>query len=79
LDIDNPTKEIARLPYPLIKPELSWELNGDVNNVVFPTGTSLFDDTLYIYYGAADNKIACASMSLQELIAELLLYKFKSL
>jgi predicted GH43/DUF377 family glycosyl hydrolase len=79
LDIDNPTKEIARLPYPLVKPELSWELKGDVNNVVFPTGTSLFDDTLYIYYGAADNKIACVSLSLQELIAELLLYKFKSL
>jgi predicted GH43/DUF377 family glycosyl hydrolase len=79
LDLENPTKEIARLPYPLIKPELSWELQGDVNNVVFPTGTALFDDKLYIYYGAADNKIACASVLLKALIAELLLFKFKSL
>ena len=44
---------------------------GEVNNVVFPTGTTLFDDTLYIYYGAADKRIACASVSLKELIAEL--------
>lgn len=79
LDLENPVKEIARLPYALIKPELRWEMEGYVNNVVFPTGTALFDDTLYIYYGAADNKIACASLSLKELIAELLLYKFKSL
>ena len=71
LDLENPRKEIARLPYPLLKPELEWELKGEVNNVVFPTGTTLFDDTLYIYYGAADKRIACASVSLKELIAEL--------
>ena len=71
LDLENPQKEIARLPYPLFKPELDWEVKGDVNNVVFPTGTSLFDDTLYIYYGAADTRIACASMSLSELLSEL--------
>ena len=79
LDLENPVKEIARLPYALIKPEFSWELEGYVSNVVFPTGTALFDDTLYIYYGAADNKIACASVSFKALIAELLLFKFKSL
>ena len=71
LDLENPQIEIARLPYPLFKPELAWELKGEVNNVVFPTGTALFDDTLYIYYGAADKRIACVSMSLKELLAEL--------
>ncbi len=75
LDLKDPRKEIARLPYPLFKPELSWELKGEVNNVCFPTGTSLFDDTLYIYYGAADERIAVASVSLTELLAELLLNK----
>jgi hypothetical protein len=39
LDLDNPNKEIARLPYPLFGPELEWELKGVVNNVCFPTGT----------------------------------------
>jgi predicted GH43/DUF377 family glycosyl hydrolase len=45
-------KEIARLPYPLFKPELIWELKGEVNNVCFPSGTALFDDTLYINYNS---------------------------
>lgn len=73
LDLENPQIEIARLPYPLFEPEHEWELHGEVNNVVFPTGTSLFDDTLYIYYGAADERIACASVSLSALLKELLI------
>ncbi|WP_367178997.1 pesticidal protein Cry7Aa [Flavobacterium sp.] len=75
LDINNPTKVIARLINPLFIPEFDYELNGVVNNVVFPTGTALFDDELYIYYGAADKCIACASVSLKELLKELLLNK----
>ena len=75
MDINDPLKEIARLPYALFTPEFEWELKGDVNNVVFPTGSALFGDTLYIYYGAADERIACVSLSLSELIAELLTCK----
>lgn len=75
LDLNEPEKELARLPYPLFKPELEWELQGEVNNVVFPTGTSLFGDRLYIYYGAADTRIAVASLNIDELIAELLNHK----
>ena len=72
MDLDNPLLEIARLPYDLFHPEEEWELKGEVNNVCFPTGAALFDDTLYIYYGAADERIACASVSLSELLTELL-------
>ncbi|WP_073120511.1 glycoside hydrolase family 130 protein [Reichenbachiella agariperforans] len=72
LDLNDPTIELARLPYPLFQPDVSWELKGEVNSVVFPTGTALFDDKLYIYYGAADTRIAVASVSLTELITELL-------
>jgi predicted GH43/DUF377 family glycosyl hydrolase len=75
LDIDDPTKVIARLVDPLFAPELDYEKNGVVSNVVFPTGTALFNDTLYIYYGAADKCIACASLSLNGLLNELLLNK----
>ncbi|MCU0443220.1 MAG: pesticidal protein Cry7Aa [Bacteroidia bacterium] len=71
LDLDNPLQVIARLAYPLFVPELDYELTGHVNNVCFPTGTSIFEDTLYIYYGAADNQIACASVSLNDLLDEL--------
>lgn len=74
LDLDNPQKEIARLPYALFKPEYEWELKGEVNNVCFPTGSVVFNNILYIYYGAADQRIAVASINLTDLLAELLLY-----
>lgn len=77
LDLDNPEKVISRLPYALFSPEFEWELKGDVNNVVFPTGTALFGDTLFIYYGAADSHVACASLSLSELLKELLTQEVK--
>jgi predicted GH43/DUF377 family glycosyl hydrolase len=73
LDLENPTRELARLPHALFSPEKEWELNGEVNNVCFPTGTAVFGDTLFIYYGAADERIACASISLSLLVAELVL------
>jgi len=74
LELENPSKVIARLPFALFSPEYPWEIKGDVNNVVFPTGTALFGDTLYIYYGASDERIACASLSLSALLEELLTY-----
>ncbi|KAA6308034.1 Beta-1 4-mannooligosaccharide phosphorylase, partial [termite gut metagenome] len=75
LDLENPAVEIARLPYPLFSPETEYELRGVVNKVCFPTGTALFGDRLYIYYGAADNCIACASVSVKDLVKELMSYK----
>jgi len=74
LDLNNPEKEITRLPYPLFKPEEKWELKGEVNNVCFPTGTVVKNDTLYIYYGAADERIAVASLSISKLLKELMSY-----
>ncbi|MEN5133092.1 hypothetical protein [Elizabethkingia anophelis] len=74
LDLENPKKEIARLPYPLFQPEKKWELKGEVNNVCFPTGALVENDILYIYYGAADQRIAVVSVKLSELIKELLQY-----
>ncbi len=72
LDLEDPGKVIARLPYPLFAPEYTWEKRGEVNNVVFPTGTALFGNTLFIYYGAADERIAVASVNIDDLIEELL-------
>ena len=74
LDLDNPSKELARLPNVLFSPEYEWEIFGEVNNVVFPTGTALFGDVLFIYYGAADAHIATASLKLSSLMAELKSY-----
>jgi predicted GH43/DUF377 family glycosyl hydrolase len=71
-DLVNPQLELARLPYPLFFPEKTWELKGEVNNVCFPTGSVLIEDKLFIYYGAADERIAVASVSLAELLTALL-------
>jgi predicted GH43/DUF377 family glycosyl hydrolase len=71
LDLNDPTKEIGRLKYPLFSPESDWEKHGVVNNVVFPTGTILKDGILYIYYGAADKRIGVASVNLNQLINEI--------
>lgn len=72
LDLEDPKKEIARLPYGLFQPDEDWEITGYVHNVCFPSGAAIFDDKLYIYYGAADERIACAEVSLSELMNELL-------
>ena len=74
LDKEHPEIVLSRLPYPLFSPEHEWELKGEVNNVVFPTGTAIFGETLFIYYGAADLKIACATLKLSELLDELIIY-----
>ncbi len=71
LDLEDPTREISRLPYPLFAPDRDYEMKGEVNNVCFPTGTIVRNGRLYIYYGAADDKIACASMEMQDLLNEL--------
>ena len=72
LDKKNPCKVIGHLNKPLFSPTEEYEKLGDVNNVVFPTATAIFDDRLYIYYGAADKRIAVASVNLNELLDELL-------
>lgn len=70
-DKNDPTKLIGKLVRPLFSPTENYEKMGDTNNVVFPTGTAIFGDRLYIYYGAADKCIAVASVNLYDLIDEL--------
>ena len=75
LDLNNPARLISRLPYSLFEPEIEYEMAGIVNNVVFPTGTTFYDGTLFIYYGAPDQRIAVVSVNLMDLLNELLKYK----
>lgn len=71
LQLDKPEVEIARLDIPLFSPTKQWEIEGEVNDVVFPTGHALFGEDLYIYYGAADKHTAVAKMNINELLHEL--------
>ena len=72
LDLNNPQKIIGQLPYPLFSPEEVWEKRGEVNNVVFPTATSISGDIMSIYYGAADQKIGVRTLKVSDLLREIL-------
>ncbi|MBK8498238.1 MAG: pesticidal protein Cry7Aa [Flavobacteriales bacterium] len=71
LDRDDPLKVIGRLKRPLISPREPYEKEGYVKNIVFPSGAVVFDDDLYIYYGAADERVAVASVDLPALLEQL--------
>ncbi len=68
LDLEDPTRVIARSNGFLIEPEEPWELEGDVPNVVFSTANPVVDGTVYVYYGGADRVIGLATCSLIELM-----------
>lgn len=71
LQLDNPLIEISRLNLPLFSPTKQWEIEGEVDDVVFPTGHALFGNDLYIYYGAADKHTAVVKLDINELLLEL--------
>jgi predicted GH43/DUF377 family glycosyl hydrolase len=54
-------------------PEETYERRGDVDNVVFPCGTTIAPDgdTVRLYYGAADTSIAMATGSIQAMLLAL--------
>lgn len=72
LDKKYPTKVISHPKEPLFSPEETWEKKGNIDNVVFPTGAVVFDEELYIYYGAADKYIGVVSLNVNELLNELM-------
>ncbi len=69
LDAREPWQVVARGKYPVLFPQLPYERDGRVANVVF-TCNALVDDSgmVRIYYGAADTCIGLAEMPLAELI-----------
>jgi predicted GH43/DUF377 family glycosyl hydrolase len=68
LNLKNPTLVIGRTKTPILEPVEPYEKRGDVNNVVFPTGTCVLDGKLFIYYGAADKVCCLATVDLESLL-----------
>lgn len=71
LDLENPSKVVARLPYPILEPTEDYEVSGDVDNVVFPQGMYINNGYLYLSYGGADTVVAMCRFDYKELIDEL--------
>jgi len=68
LDLDNPSKVLYRTHDPLLEPTMEYERHGMVNNVVFPCGSVLLKDKLYVYYGGADSVVGVATIDMDILI-----------
>jgi predicted GH43/DUF377 family glycosyl hydrolase len=64
-------KVLSRLPAALLEPELDWEQQGDVDNVIFVQGAHLDGDRLYLTYGAADRCVGAATASVSQLLSAL--------
>jgi len=75
LDLEDPSRVIARSPEPLLEPEEEYERKGDIPNVVFPEGAVVIGDTLHVYYGAADKRCCLATAKLKDLVDCLLTFK----
>ncbi len=77
LDLNDPTLVLYRTHDPLLEPEMPYEKNGIVSNVVFPCGAVLMKDQLYVYYGGADQFVGVATLDMK-IIAEGLAHEAKS-
>lgn len=69
LNLNDPTVVLKRQEEPILEPEEEWERHGDVPNVVFSCGQVMVDDTLYVYYGDADEAIGVATVDRQQVLA----------
>jgi len=69
-DGDDPTQMLYRQAEPILEPELVWEREGWVPNVVFSCGQIVADGVVYVYYGGADACIGIAVARLEDFTAE---------
>ena len=68
LDLNDPTKILARTKDYVMEPEFDYEVNGLWAGCVFPTGIVEKDGLLYIYYGCADRYVAVATVPLADVL-----------
>ena len=69
LDLEDPSKVIARCAVPLLSPRTEYERVGDVGNVVFACGAVVEPNgEVKMYYGAADTCMCVATAPLDEII-----------
>jgi predicted GH43/DUF377 family glycosyl hydrolase len=70
LDLNDPSKIVARLEEPLMSP-IEEERSGYVPNVVYSCGALIHRDMLVIPYGISDMASGFAIVNLQELMSKL--------
>lgn len=71
LDHDDPMKVILRSETPILSPERLYELSGFKPGILYPCGSVIKDNQLFVYYGAADQHVCLATADLNEFIDQL--------
>lgn len=71
LDLEDPSRVLARSREPIMEPLMPYEQKGFFGNVVFTNGHVVDGDTLTLYYGASDSVICGARLSLSAVLASL--------
>lgn len=71
LDLENPTRVIARSLQPIMEPEADYEKNGFFGDVVFGCGGIQEEDQLTMYYGVADTSMAGCTLSIAAILQQL--------
>lgn len=59
LDLNDPTKILARSAHPILSPDMHYENDGKPG-VVYASGALIRGDDLYVYYGGGD-KVCCVA------------------
>ena len=73
LDLNDPTKVLARTKHFLMEPETYYEKFGlYIPNVVFPTANVVKDGLIYLYYGVCDTAIGLATAELDAVVREVM-------
>ena len=67
LDKNDPSQVAKRWPEWVFGPQEPYEMRGCSPGVVFPTGLVEKDDSLFVYYGAADTTVALATVKNERL------------
>jgi predicted GH43/DUF377 family glycosyl hydrolase len=68
---DDPERVLRVSREPILQPQLEFEMEGFVAQVVFPTAVLEEEDRLLIYYGASDKYCAMAEVSRREVLRSL--------
>lgn len=71
LDLNDPSKVLARSQEPIMEPIAEYEQTGFFGNVVFTNGHLVEGDTIKMYYGASDEVICGAELSISEILKSL--------
>lgn len=71
LDLDDPTKVVARSNEPILVPDECYENEGIKPGIVYCCGAIVKDGRLTVYYGGADTVVCAASTNLEKFLAKL--------